>query len=511
MNYKKLTPLLALLTLALSACDITFSLPNSSGSVNSSIPIQSEGGYYRPSAYSITQEQYKNASGSFSLEATGTQKVLVIPVSFTDYPCGSGCAARRADLQTTFFGTSDETSWESVASYYEKSSYGKLTLEGIVTPYFEMNMSTAELGLSSRPSSDYLEYFDPTWIVADQAVAWYKNYSSSNLQDYDQDSDGYIDALWLVYNAPSSRNKTYPKAYEDIYWAYTYWNYDNFGNDNPSSPVSMTYAWASYDFMYDGYGSLGIDAHTYIHETGHVLGLDDYYTYTEGDWGAAGAIDMMDYNVVDHNAYSKFILGWVRPYVIDGSQDVTVITLDPFESSGDFILINNSWNSSAYDEYLAIEFYTPTGLNYKDSLPGGYPSNNLRAFTEPGIKIYHVDSRLGLYANEDNHFMGYTDRAQPSSETYPYIAASNSSEYSQTEEYKLLHLIEAGGINTFKDYDDYATNATLFQAGDTFTPSTFATFFPRTGGRFNDGTQIGYSIAITAMSSTETTLTITKI
>jgi hypothetical protein len=188
----------------------------------------------------------------------------------------------------------------------------------------------------------------------------------------------------------------------------------------------MTYAWASYDFMYEGYGSSEVDGHTYIHETGHVLGLDDYYSYTEGDWGAAGGLDMMDYNVLDHNAYSKFFLGWSDPFVVDGTKAATTINLSPFESSGQFILINDEWNGSAFDEYLAIEFYTPTGLNYQDSRVGGYPGNNVRGFTVPGIKIYHVDARLGLFSSTSGAFLSYTDSAVGSASSYPFIAHSNS-------------------------------------------------------------------------------------
>ncbi|HOJ45128.1 MAG TPA: hypothetical protein PK340_03790 [Bacilli bacterium] len=522
MNRYKSLPLLALVTMLLSACQLSFSFSNPFNSSNSetttsaassysySAPSVEPGvGYYRASDYSITQNDYNMAAGLFTLPATGTQKLLVIPVSFTDYPCGPTCSTRLDSLEKAFFGTASETSWESVTSYYYKSSYGQLTLEGIVTPVYESSMSTATFASSTRTTGDYASYFDPTWLIVEQAVSWYKSYSGSTLSDYDQDNDGFIDAVWLVYNNPNSRYANYTAEGEDVFWAYTYWDYDNWNYGNVSSPVPMTYAWASYDFMYEGYGSQDIDAHTYIHETGHVLGLDDYYSYTDGDWGAAGGVDMMDFNIVDHNAYSKFLLGWADPYVINGEVNQVTIQLNPFEASGEFILINDGWNGSAYDEYLAIEFYTPTGINYLDSQPGGYPGNGLRGFSVPGIKIYHVDSRLGLYNNSG--FTGYTDTATLSSYTYPYIAHSNTVEYSQNENFRLLHLLEAGGVNTFKNSNEVATNATLFKQGDTFTPASFGSFFYYTTGRFNDNTAIGYSISVGSVTNTKATLTITKI
>ena len=49
----------------------------------------------------------------------------------------------------------------------------------------------------------------------------------------------------------------------------------------------------------------------------------DYYNYDAGDESSttpylapAGCLDMMDFNIGDHMAYSKFLLGWIEPTVI---------------------------------------------------------------------------------------------------------------------------------------------------------------------------------------------------
>ena len=480
---------------------ITSSGSSSSSSSESSSSEDTGAGYYKASSFTTSFNYLKEAAGYVNLPSTGTQKLLVIPVDFTDYKCGNlsrGCATTRTDIETTFFGSASSTGWNSVSSYYSASSYGHLTLTGTVTPWFTVDKSRTQL-------NDLTGYSDPTYYVLRKAVEWYKSTSGSSLTEYDQNSDGYLDAVWLVYA------NNYSTASDSIYWAYTFWDYQQSGN--VSSPVANVYAWASYNFMWEGgysvAGTPKVDAHTFIHETGHVLGLDDYYTYDDGDWGAAGGVDMMDYNIVDHNAYSKMAMGWTLPYVTDKTAGQFSITLNPFESSGDCLILKNDWNGSPMDEYLLIEFYTPTGVNALDSASGGYPGNGLAGFSLPGIKIYHIDSRMGTF-NSSYDFVSFTDTIVNNNTYYTDLAVSNTASYSYANQnFKLIHLLEAGKTNTFKT-GGTATNNTLFSAGKTFSPSAYANFFYNSG-KFNDNTSIGYSVYVNAITSTSATLTISQV
>lgn len=483
----------------------------SSGSTSSS---DNNLGYYQATNDTININQYRLGSDTFGMPTVGNAKLLVIPVTFSDFPCLSVCESRRQDIQTTFFGSSNQTAWHSVKSYYETSSYGQLNLTGEVTPWYESTL-TAQQFAEQAKVGPYVNNYDPTWTLLDSAVSWFKTSTGRNLTEYDTDQDGYLDSVYLVYNNPNASNFYYSTPIQrDTFWAYTYWNYNNLGKASLSNPVGMTLVWSSYDFMYEGYGTSSLDAHTYIHELGHALGLDDYYTYTENDWGAAGRLDMMDYNILDHNAYSKYLLGWTKPYVLDFTKTTTNITLRPFETSGDFFLLGNQWNGSAFDEYLIFEYYTPTGLNQKDS-NAAYPGNNTRGFTVPGVKIYHVDARLGRYdyvssLNQWN-FSGYTDTIISTNTTATVIAHSNSLEYTQNPNFRLLHLLEAGGTNTFKN-GFFANDQTLFKQGSSFNPTTtHSSFFYQTGGRFNDLNSIGYRVEFTSLTSTAMTMSVVQL
>lgn len=502
---KKWWILLTMLPL-LTGCTIDFSsyLSPSNPHIDSgsySIPIgsESESGYIIPTSLRYDYQDVKNATypQTLTLPSTGNQKMLVLPVQFTDYTAAKldnqGGEEVRSDIQKAFFGDESDTSWHSVASFYQASSYDKLTITGEVLPWFQVGLTAA--GLASIAS-----HADPTYEVLER---FYNTASSTLLKEYDENNDGYIDALWLIYSLP------YNVVDEDFYWAYTYW-FD--GAASATKPVPGVYAWASYAFMYEGYGATGIDAHTYIHETGHILGLDDYYNYDEDStYGPTGRIDMMDWNIVDHNGFSKLALGWTLPMVIDGTQTSTTVMLSPFESTGDVLLIKDDWNGSPFDEYLLVEFYTPTGINQKDSISGGYPGNQMAGFSIPGIKIYHVDGRLVFGYRVppwDWADFVFTDSIRSiSGGRYTDVGQSNSPSKSTDPDYRLLHLMEATGTNSFAS-GARATNATLFTEGDSFTANSV--FFKR-GTAFNDGTQVGYRIEIGDMTMAGAMVTVIKI
>ncbi len=485
-------------------------------------------GYYHADAedQSIDPQEYWYQSDRFPMPSLGEQKMLVVPVSFSNYRCtGIACDNRIDEIERAFFGDSEDTAWESVSSYFYKSSYGKLHITGEVTPFYEAPYTTNEYDALTRSTGDYYQYFIPSWQIADEVVAWYKTLPGSDISQYDNNGDGYVDALYMVYNNPNKYNANYALGTDSDFWAYVYWNYANYNawadtEIDSSDALPMTYSFASYDFMYEGYGSTQIDAHTYIHETGHLLGIQDYYTYTDGDWGAAGGLDMQDSNILDHNPYSKLLWQWADPIIIDGTKEVTTIELSPYQDTGEIILINDGWNGSAFDEYLAMEFYTPTGLNEKDS-SAPYPGNTRQGFTIPGVKLYHIDSRLGKYvyseAISDWIFDGLTDTLQYGYDYYSGIITSNSSGRTDYPAFKTVHLLEPDGINNLI-IGGYATNDSLFVEGDTFSASKHFSVFPVYDiysidtffGKFNSGEEIGYEIEILEITDTKAVIEITR-
>lgn len=484
-----------LLTLLLSSC--TFGLSSNDSALHSSqgtpasevtsLP-ESEGGFYTPTSHRYDNRAVASSWGGEPLSSTGDQKMLVVPIVFKDTSSKAlATATYKNALTKTFFGTSNETGWESVASFYEKSSFGNLRLSGEVTDFFNLNKTIAELQSISG-------YDEQTYYVLEQI---YAAFSSEKLREYDTDGDGYVDAIWLVYMAPIVTDDD-----ESIYWAYqTYYE----AAPNVTKPNFNVYAWASYTFMNegDGYSYNKPDAHTFIHESGHVMSLNDYYDYS-GKSAPAGGVDMMDYNVTDHNSYSKFALNWVQPYVVT---DSATITLTSTTETGNFILINDNWNGHAYDEYIIIEFYTPTGLNLEDITSSYKPDG----FSVNGVRMYHIDSRLMSVRNRTKTFV---DEIISNETTYTDIAISNSQSSSWHLEgnfnHKQVHLLNAAGTNNdWFNRNRTATNSALFQSGAKIGADEWITYL-KVSNNFNDGSVIGYSIEIGAMTSDAVQIIITK-
>lgn len=402
---------------------------------------------YEGQVYGITKGLYDN------------NKVLVIPVEFTDYKADSNMVEA---LEKAFFGTSEDTGWESLKSYYYKSSYGKCNIDGTVLPVFSTG--------NTSKYYDSLDDYEAVDSIIKAALEYYD--STVNYDEYDLNGDNYIDSIYLVYTAPIDYQSD-----DSLYWAFSsqYFTEDYEYYDNVEADF---YCFMGYDFLFEELANgnrITYNAETIIHESGHLFGLDDYYDYddTKGPDGGIGGGDMMDYNVGDHNAFSKIMLGWVKPMVIDANNITSDITIDleSFSKSGDCVVICNGWENSFFDEYYVIDFYTPDGLN---SLEAGYGG----LFSENGIRIYHVDATL----KDPSDAYGVW-------EVYKY----NNSDTS----HKLIRLVQADDLEEIEKDNAYSDNNDLFQGKEKFTNI-----------KWYDNTSCKFEIVVNLVSSTSAQITI---
>ena len=391
--------------------------------------------------------------------------MLVIPVEFSDSLAASKgyTTAKLANA----FGNGGVTDYYSVYDYYYISSYGKLTLDVTVLDYW----------FKPQYSSSY--YYNATYdyygekmaigdqLALDEALAYLS--TVMDLSKFDSDGNGIIDAVVLV--------NTLDIAEDDFYWAYRYWNVytDDDGYYYEYDGVSANdYVWASYQFLYETsdengntvYDSSVMNTYTFIHEFAHVLGVEDYYD-TEYISEPMGGLDVMDAMIGDHNAYTKFNLGWITTSRLIVTSGTVTLTLEAFAKSGDTVIVANNWNPAlgAYQEYYVITYYTNEGLNGGDN--AGY-------FVRDGIVVYHVNASLYKEVYDGEIY---------------YDVYNNNTDASS----------EDGTVDNLIEYVKSAADTYTYVEGDTMPTVTD-----------DNGVKLGFNFVVDSIDGDYATITFTK-
>lgn len=454
--------------------------------------------------------------------STGDSKLLIIPIWFTDsknYIATNKKESVLEDIKTAYVGTPEETGWHSVKSYYAEESQNRLNLNAVVTDWYECGKATSYYA-SEQSSNPENSGQKRTNALVKTASDWYFNQSGSDSRkSFDTDGNGYLDGVMLIYAAPDYNAKNYIGDSGNL-WAYCFW-LQNDSYKSTSKPGPNVFFWASYDFMYGETNALNrtgklyhsgdtrnckIDAHTYIHEMGHVFGLDDYYDYNSGKTNPAGGFNMQDHNVGGHDPYSIMALGWADPYI---PTNTDTITLRPFESSHDLILLTPEFNEylSPFDEYLLLEFYTPSGLNEFDT-KYRYCEASPKGVSKSGIRLWHVDARL-LYpygntftdkniTSNPNHSLGVTHMMANTS------WSSGAEDYcsplgEKYAKYNLLQMIRKNRSLSYTTDMNFAAED-LFVDGDEFDPGLYTAQF-QNSTKLNSGKYLNWTFSVSISGS----------
>ena len=411
-----------------------------------------------PSGYSLLQDELEYVG----IPSIGEAKILVFAVDFPDQPI-SNASSVLADINIAFNGSSDDLVYESLHSYYLKSSYNKLNITADIYGFYR-----------AQNDSSYYETLNDEYYATDPNTGQYlypnASHPDSDLiyelltyyddvidySQYDSNNDGYIDGVYVIYNHDVSY-----ESGSDLWWAYQYYYmyYDTFDGVDPNY-----YVWMGLDFFYEG--DEGINARTLIHESGHMLGLDDYYDYYPDDAYNKGGLGsfMMDYTIGDHEPFSKILLGWITPIVVEKSM---TIDLMPHLENGDVLLIIDEWNNTIFDEYILVMYYTPEGLNELDT---DY------MFTDPGIVMFHISAAIDNGYNPDSYY-------------YSIFNNNNTDSIN-----KLINIIEA---DMDEDIEKFAIveDSDLFLAGDSLGYSVYPNY------KWYNGNSINLIIDIISLDS----------
>ncbi len=510
--------------------------------------------YISPKDVNI-QYTYSDLSGTLSnnenvCPSIGDVDLLVIPVHLLGGDAYKTDQVKN-DIRKAFFSKTDKRSgYCSLTNYYYESSYHKLNFGGTVTDWFDVTEHT------SIDSVDDITSGSSGTIISKilrKAVAWANQ--GIDLTKFDKNSDGAIDGIWLVYdhldwstefNQRYKADPTYTGSdLNDAFWNFTYWDWGTKNSAEGEDPTTSAFSWASFDMLYTPYASyddngvadisnlssIDLDTHTFIHETGHLLGLDDYYASDDSTYHPAGKSTMMDQNIGDLDSYSKLLLGWVTPFVVYGTSEIllptatssdhaVIVIPSNYQEISDIIeeqidnhaIKNYKYDFNPFSEYLLIDLYSPDGLNEKDAF-GPYIYGRDTAMSETGIRIYYIDSRIfkcTVVNYDGGQKLSYTDGYVWDGDNLSEdeaILMPISNQKTENSSFQLpaafdyfdqIRLLEAGRINTFNS-NKAATNSTLFDTEKSFSIADFGYQFFNSNYSYNSGTALPFIVSVSTL------------
>ena len=446
--------------------DYTYELTATYAGMSSMATIKPVLGILKVDRTDLTIDSHK--MNKFYSPSSPDSKVVIVPINlWTDDPgidLEDYTALDLPHLEELYFGD-DESSANTVSfkKYYEKLN---INFSGFVTDPYEVTsgMDDAQKNVlkfesvynASRPGNGLFN------CIA-QAFEWVKtNYASElDWSLYDVDQNGSIDNIHFLFN------------YNGTAWGTSLWPHQGFTGNTKGTVVDE-----KVNVYCVGARNKLNNAITQIHEQGHVLGLIDYYDYTNRSASLInyiGHLDMQSDNVLDWNSYSKLVNKLVDPYVVTGTENDVSVTIGDSATTGDCLIIPadySTWNGSAFDEYFLIELFSNKGINtlFWDNCP------TLAGPKDYGVRVYHVDSRI-------YDMMKQQEASEDPSEwsSFLQIGTNNSSNYTapgtgapaEWGDFKQLTIIQKGGVDTFGDdpanpTGKYLTLDDMFYAGDSF-------------------------------------------
>lgn len=309
-------------------------------------------------------------------QPSGQFKAIALLVRFTDH----ANQVAPTFFDNLIFGSSGNT----VKDYYQEVSYGTLDIITVNLP--------SSVGWMQMPQT-YAYYVDGNYgfnswphnaqKLTEDAVAAANPYV--NFSQYDNDGDGYVDALYIIHTGSGAEwtgnvNDIWSHAWSCILDPYVDGVWVNEYSMEPelwSSTVSMT---------------CGV----YAHELGHVFGLPDFYD-TDGGSSGLGAWTVMaggSWNgpngdsPAHFDAFDRVFLGFADAITVSN-----VITAASFPAVEDTGVVYRLWtDGQGGSQYFLVENRQQTGFD--SYLPS------------EGMMIYHVDETVS--GNAHQWYPGYT-------------------------------------------------------------------------------------------------------
>ena len=338
--------------------------------------------YYEAAQDKTMQLRTSKVSTTARSPVVGTKKVLCILMDFTDRPFSQ--AQNGFDDLMNQAGYNANSAQGSVKDYYMENSYGQLNLEiTVVGPYtadYNMAYYGADiLGANGNRVGDVR----PQELITEavQKADPYVDYA-----DYDNDGDGYVDILHVIFAGYGQE----AGGVTDAIWSHK-WQIPEIQLDNK---LISTYSCSP-----ELKGNSGSEITTIgvvCHELGHVLGAADFYgsnsfsgsgdwdLMANGSWNGAWFLNATGSCPAHINPYQKIQFGWITPQTLTAGTPVS--NMPPAATDPDVYKIMANIDD---DEHYLLENRQQTGFD--TWLPGH------------GLLIWHIAANVASSTPNYNH------------------------------------------------------------------------------------------------------------
>lgn len=347
----------------------------------------SKGLYYSPSQLSMMKSIWdiKSAEAQKAFPTTGNRKLICILMGYKD----KAFTKTQSDFNNLFnqVGYSTGGATGSVKDYYLENSWSQFNLTVDVFGPYTASQNMSYYGANDAYGNDQ----NPRALVTEAVNA---ADASANFANYDNDGDGTVDGVYVIYAGYGEE----AGASADAIWAHAW-------SITPVTKDGKTISKYSCSAELRGNSGTTITSIGVIcHEFGHVLGAPDYYDTdysTGGQFEGTGKWDMMasgswnnnGVTPAHHNAYTKVkVYGWATATVLSSATNVTV---KPVKDNKSFYQIN----STTSGEYWIMENRQQEGF---DAYVPGH-----------GLVIYHVHKDIATASSSNNINATYPQKMYP--------------------------------------------------------------------------------------------------
>ena len=323
----------------------------------------------------------------------GEVKGIVILVEYSDV---------KMDSENAYKGYSDYQAGADAYTYFNdflnKEGFDGFGSSGSVRDWFLLNSRDAEGDSQFSPTFDVFgpvtlpqkrSYYggndawgsdkNPQKMVTDALdILLADTNSNLNLADYDNDGDGEVDNIYIIYAGQGEADS----SVADSVWPHSW----TVGSGKDYNGVTVYHygcnSETNWKKMPDGIA-------TFIHEFSHVIGLPDLYnttnsyaTYTPGMYSV---LDYGPYNndgltPPNYSAYERYALDWLKPLEVPYEADIELPNLA--DSNVAYMVRtertdNTGLGTASVNEYFLFENRQLTG--WDAYIPGH------------GMLIWHID------------------------------------------------------------------------------------------------------------------------